>query len=378
MEARPGRIPWFRRLGVRIGVVVALIVLLVDQGSWVFYDLFDTSSPEDVVWILEEYERTGEIEWFTPEERRDMFRASVLFALVLAVLVAWIVSRVATRRLSRLAEEAAGSVSTARLPGPFEVQGTDEIGSVATSLNVMRTRIAELLGELEQRDEERRTWIAQVSHDLRTPMTALSVGLERVEALLGREDPTALEEASAMVAAASLDVRRVQALAEDLLEIARLDAGEGLHLEPVPMGELLRQTVLALQPVAREHGLELVLDGGAGLPTLEADGRRLQRALENLVANALRHARTQVVVRTETDPAACSLTIVVADDGPGFEEHLGELTPERLSELPRTSDSAGLGLQVVSRVAVAHEGSLSASNAREGGAIVRLRLPATG
>ena len=85
-------------------------------------------------------------------------------------------------------------------------------------------------------------------------------------------------------------------LAEDLLDTARLDAGDELVVEPVPAGELVAQTVEALIPLARERELALEAEVPAGLPTLHADGRRLARALENLVMNSLQHAHARVQV----------------------------------------------------------------------------------
>lgn len=372
-------IPLARRLGLRVGVLVALVVLAADLlamltwqevAEWLHPDDY---TPEALRAAADQLERTGEIQWLSAEDRNYWIFESLVFASALALFGAFLVSRFATRRLSRLAEQARGPVGEEHLPGPFEVTGRDEITVLARSMNAMRERVSELLEELARRDAARREWIAQVSHDLRTPVTALAIGLERSRELSGREDPSARAEAAELLGAARTDVRRVNDLTEDLLEIARLEAGDELVREPVPAGELVLQTVEGLLPVARERGIELAQRIPAGLPLLQADGRRLARALENLVLNSLQHARSRVLVAAEAMDGEVRFT--VEDDGPGFPYDGARLREEDLGAARSRSDSAGLGLRVAVRVAEAHGGSVGARNPDAGGSVVWLAVP---
>ncbi len=302
----------------------------------------------------------------------------LLAASLIAGLTSVLLVNFVTRRLSDLATDAATPLRSQSelvdLPGPFDVSGEDEIALLATALNTMRGRIEELVASLEERDKQRRDWIAQVSHDLRTPLTALSACLERArDRLLVTEKPISREAVLEMVNAARHDRQRMQMLVEDLFELARLDAHERLNLEPVPPGELIRQTTRGMRPMAQESGIELKSDVSPALPTVRADGRRLMRALENLTRNAIHFARSEVTLSAQLEGE--HIKLLVLDDGPGFPEADGKILLELTESHPRRPDSAGLGLVVVRRVAEAHGGELGGENRDEGGARVWVRIP---
>ena len=320
--------------------------------------------------------------------------ASWVYYGTLALLVVGLsagLSAFVTRRVRRLARAAAAPLGPeGELPGPFPVSRDDEIGALARSMNGLRDRVSQLLGRLAERDVHRREWVAQVSHDLRTPLTALMACLDRADQALedgsarGADGATGADGAAELrrtLQTARLDAERVCVLAEDLLEIARLEADDPLDTEPVPPGELLRATVRELEPLAERKGLRLEAEVAAGLPTTLADGRRLVRALENLVRNALDVAAARVVVSVSRDGA--DLRFAVRDDGPGLPEvdgrleldALGRRPGQRPAHAPARGDSAGLGLRVTRRVAEAHGGGLGARNEPGGGATVWFTLP---
>jgi signal transduction histidine kinase len=311
--------------------------------------------------------------WLDRAERLDE-AVSLGTTVVLAVLLAFVVSRLVTRRLSRLAALASEPVpDDGDLPGPFFGGGRDEIGALARALDVRRERVMELVEGLASTDTRRREWVAQVSHDLRTPLTALGACLDRAEQMLSRGDAVDAAAMTELVAVARLDADRVNALADDLLDIARLEASDSLDLEPVPPGELVRGTVTALGPLAQAGGVELVADLAPGLPIPDADGRRMARALENLVRNAIHFARSRVEVRARE--ADGRLRLEVRDDGEGLPEQDGEVLWETLRGHRSREDSAGLGLLVTERVAQAHGGDVGAHNLPEGGGAVWLDIP---
>ncbi len=302
---------------------------------------------------------------------------------VLAALTSILLVSLVTRRLSRLAADASTPLTQNKamvdLPGPFDVQTDDEIGRLAMALNIMRGRIEDLLASLEERDRQRREWVAMVSHDLRTPLTALSACLDRArERLVRRGDSQERPELTEALHVASQDATRLHTLVDDLFELARLDAGEKLLLEPVPPGELVRQTVRGLQPMAEEAGVRLAAEVAPALPTARADGRRLMRALENLVRNAIHFASRMVVVRVASDDGR--LKFEVLDDGPGLPIKdgnvvLGKVVIGEGGAQRDRPDSAGLGLMVTRRVATAHGGELGGSNRSSGGANVWFTIP---
>lgn len=312
----------------------------------------------------EEYDRT--IAW----SGRIINLFSLGFIASLALGLAWALSRVVTRRVSGLAELAAAAPSGGALPGPFDERGDDEIAVLARSMNEMRARVLQLLEDQRRGDRERRRWIAQVSHDLRTPLTALIASLERaVEDLRGQR----LAGLTEKLDDARLDAERLNELAEDLLDVARIDADERIVREPVPPGELVRQAARGLKHLAERSKVEIRVDLAPHLPELEADGRRLMRALENLLRNALHHARS--IVRVRAAAIGDRVRFSVLDDGPGLPVEPGENVWKVLSERLSRPDSAGLGLVVVRRVAELHGGDTGAENRPEGGACVWIEVP---
>jgi signal transduction histidine kinase len=268
--------------------------------------------------------------------------------------------------------------------GPADDETGDEISEVARGVAALRRRVGEQVQSYGLQDIRRREWIAQVSHDLRTPLTAQAACLDRAVSILaesGTELPRA--ELAEVLAVAKMDGERVHTLADDLLEIARLDAGDRLQLEPVPPGELVRQAVRGLDPLASKRGLAVSVQVTPQLPMLNADGRRLMRAIENLMRNAIQHASSKVDVLALL--AGTDVRFEVRDDGSGLPkdpEFLDSLrrrsSSARLAELAKRgsrADSAGLGLIVAQRVAEAHGGNVDAYNLSSGGAAFHVDIP---
>ncbi|MCK4660440.1 MAG: HAMP domain-containing histidine kinase [Phycisphaerae bacterium] len=307
--------------------------------------------------------------------KRIASTVTIAIALAIALFLGVVLSLLVTRRMRRLAAVArAPGGDHAGLPGPFDERGNDEIALLARSMNAMRSRAAELVNDLEKQDAARCEWIAQVSHDLRTPLTALLACLDRTELVLESADGESLKrEMHRFLAVARADADRVQTLADDLFEIARLEASDPLDLEEVPPGELARQAIMELEPMAAQLGITLEASLTRSLPILIADGRRLMRALQNLLRNAIQHAAQRVEVR------ACAhgdgVRFEVRDDGNGFPEQDGDVVLCDLGRDRGRGDSAGLGLTVTRRVAEAHGGRIGACNLDTGGASVWIVIP---
>lgn len=292
-------------------------------------------------------------------KRRIAVISEWAISIFAGVLLAGGVALLVTRRLQALSRSVS-SGDAGEIPGPFPDRGSDEIAALGRALNSMRDEIEELVAARDRRATEQRAWVAQVSHDLRTPLTALLACLDRASNI-----PP--EDLGDLLAVARLDAERVRELAEGLLEIARLDSGESLRLEDVHPEELLGQVTRAMQPLAEADGVVVAIEIERDLPSLRADGRRLQRLLENVIRNALQHARHRVVVSARQDGNRIQLS--VADDGPGFPGVSGDVP---LDEVPRTNRpdtaSCGIGLQIVQRIVDAHDASMRLRNLPGSGA----------
>lgn len=313
-------------------------------------------------------------EQFNEEVERLMAIAKVVgwvlpvaVALLLGALVSWVV----TRRLVRIMSAAANPSLDA-----FEhvdVRGKDEIGRLATGLAASRERIRTLLQEVEDKDAQRREWFAQVSHDLRTPLTALGACLDRAGPLAESLPPSETSERLAVtIQVARDDADRVHVLANDLLDAARMELPNALCLEEVPPVEVAERAVDLLSPIAEREGkrIELILEGEPG--PVQADGHRLMRVFENLIRNGVHFAATTVTVTVTEEFDAARMT--VTDDGPGFQ---GEGFDAEVAD-PRgrdRADSAGLGLVVVARILAAHGVDVEIDNCPEGGARISFVMP---
>ncbi len=380
MTTTRGHVPWHRSLRFRLAALLAACFLAVSfLGDRVLGQLEERLYPEwyDPVFLRGRAEAlelaaAGELararvnDLYPETYEAVMVPYRLVVTSVLAVVLAVAVTLLATRRLNRLARQ----VRPARpeedgLPGPFAVAGGDEIAVLAGALNGMRQRATELIESLASRDRWRREWIAQVAHDLRTPLAALLACLERAQ---GAAVPT-----PETLAAARVDALRIHELTEDLLESARLEGETPLRREPVPAGELLRRTARVLEGLAAQRGVELQLDLPRGLPVLQAEGARLARALENLLRNALQHAAARVVVAAEV--RGRELVLGVRDDGPGLPIPAGAAPLADVIERQRAGGSSGVGLVVAQRVAERHGGRAEAENCGAGGCAFRLILP---
>lgn len=289
-------------------------------------------------------------------------------AVATALLLGVVVSFLVTRRLRGLVR-AVEAGADAELPGPFVAKGRDEISLLAAALNDMRARIGELVEDLRDKDQQRREWIAQVSHDIRTPLTSLSVCLDRARAEV-TQSPAAAEEALAL---ARHDLRRVRAFVDDLFEVARLEIDDALDLEPIPPLELVHDAARSLRPLADQSDIELLVESDGALDEISGDGHRLLRACENLLGNAVRHAEARVRIGVQQDVGG--VRIYVADDGPGFDGGPGEVELSAIGKRSQQADSSGLGLLVARRVAEVHGGAITASNDVDGWTLVELHVP---
>jgi signal transduction histidine kinase len=233
----------------------------------------------------------------------------------------------------------------------------DEVAELAVSVNVT-------LNRLERMAERHRSFVADASHELRSPLTGLRTQLE-----LALEHPE--DEDWPQVARAALDdADRLQRIVRDLLVLAKLEAGVPSEREKIDLGELVETET------ARRVGrvpIEVRLDDYV---VVSANPSQLVRVLTNLLDNADRHANGQVTVTVGSDGPDAVLT--VTDDGPGIPPGDRERVFQRFQRLPnarrRDTGGTGLGLPISREIAQTHGGSLSVGDNQPGACLV-LRLP---
>jgi two-component system sensor histidine kinase BaeS len=248
--------------------------------------------------------------------------------------------------------------------GRVTATSSDEVGELARAFN----RMAEDLAAV---DRQRRELVANVSHELRTPLAALCAVLENLVDGVNEPDPVALRTA--------LDqAERLAALASDLLDLARVDAGVApLSTTEVPVAELLERAVAE----ARVAGREVEYDVRVTPPTLtaRADPARLHQLVANLLDNASRHSPTGGVVRISAANSSSGWRLEVADEGPGIPAADRGRVFERFGTLAESDGGGGtgLGLAIARWVTDLHGGTIHLVDPEPGntGARVRVDLP---
>ena len=296
----------------------------------------------------------------------DYVKQSILIAGLLAfgaaLLVGFTGASMFAGRIRRL-ERAADRIASGQFDEPIVDPRSDELGELARAFDRMRERLAGL-------DHARREFIANASHELRTPIFSLGGHLE----LLDDEE---LDEPTrrAFVSEMRAQVDRLGKLTAELLDLSRLDAGR-LHVEaePVDVAETVALAVNELAPLAQAsgHTLDATIDG---LVWARGDSQRVLQVARSLIENALRHTPegTRVTIRAERDDEAVEL--VVEDDGPGIPEEHRPHVFERFYRVDGTMASgSGLGLAIARELAELMGGALELSD-RGGRTRFTLRLP---
>ncbi|WP_405699474.1 HAMP domain-containing histidine kinase [Streptomyces sp. NBC_01383] len=289
---------------------------------------------------------------------RGAMLAGLPVVLLVVAGVTWLVTRRALRPVEGIRREMAAITASEDLSRRVPEPGSrDEIARLARTTN-------ETLTALEASVDRQRRFVADASHELRSPIASLRTQLE-----VGAAHPELLD-----VAGAVADTVRLQVLAADLLLLARLDAGERPGKARLDLGALVREEVS--QRIGDRIAVTVSVPEPGGLEVTGSRGQ-LARVIGNLLDNAERHAESSVAVAVRVERGG--VVVEVSDDGAGVPEAERERIFERFVRLDdaraRDDGGAGLGLAIARDVAIRHGGWLTAAGAGERGARFELRLP---
>lgn len=306
---------------------------------------------------------------------------AVLF-LPLSVLIAGgaglIMFRVLLKRLRAL-EELATRVSEGDLSARIAAPGRDEIGRLGARLNRMTENLAEAKEHIQQSDQQRRQLLADISHELATPLTSIR---GYADTLSEPSVPVSDQERVAYIRNIVEESERMDLLIQDLLELTRLEAGAvSLITERLDWTALCRNTMHRFEPRFRAAGIQIQWEGATDEAWLEADGRRLEQVLENLLINALRYVPEGGTVVLSLSPVQDAepraFRLIVSDDGPGFPVADLPHVFDRFyrADLARSTGGSGLGLAIVKEIVLRHGGDVRAENQSPTGAAIIIELP---
>ena len=276
----------------------------------------------------------------------------------------------ARRRLRalQLAAEALGS-GTAAPPAPES--GGDEVAMLARSFNRMAADLDARARDLKESDRLRRQLLADVSHELMTPLTSIRGYLETLS-IPGAVPDTATRDRYVQIV--SSETERLESIVGDLLDLARIEGGGiALHRETVPVSWLFDRVSERHGMALRERGVELIKDIGPDAQEADGDARRLEQVLQNLVANAARHSSQGGRITLSSRAVDGHVVLAVTDTGTGIApEHLPFLFDRFYKrDTARSQEGApgsGLGLSIVKALVEAHGGRVTASSPPGGGA----------
>jgi two-component system, OmpR family, sensor histidine kinase MtrB len=293
----------------------------------------------------------------------------VLLAVIASLVTRWVVIPV------RHAAQAAQRLTAGRLEERMRVRGADDLAALATSFNDMAASLQDKLRELEELSKLQRQFVSDVSHELRTPLTTIRMAAEVL--LEAKDGFDASSARSAELLQGQLE--RFQELLEDLLEISRHDANAAtLDADSVDICDLARRAADDAQQLAERRGGRIEFRLPAEPCLADADRRRVERILRNLLVNAVEHGEgNDVVVTVAGDRDA--VAVAVRDHGVGLKPGQDQLVFDRFWRADparaRTTGGTGLGLAIALEDAQLHGGWLQAWGVPGKGSVFRLTIP---
>ncbi len=346
--------------GIAVG---SQVTLPADGRTYTLYLLFPTSEDEETLALV----------------TRALLTAGVLLLLLVAG-VTWLVAQQVVTPI-RMARRVAERLAAGQLQERLEVSGEDDLARLATSFNQMASNLQRQIRQLEELSRVQRRFVSDVSHELRTPLTTVRMAGDVLHDAREAFDPTTARAAELL----QTELDRFETLLSDLLEISRFDAGAAqLEVDDVNLVDVAHRVVDSTRPLADQRGVRLVVRSPDRPCLAEADVRRVERVVRNLVSNAIDHAgpRTPggtptVVVRVAGDDHAAA--VAVRDYGVGLAPGESAMVFNRFWRADparaRTSGGTGLGLSISLEDAHLHGGWLQAWGRPAEGAQFRLTLP---
>jgi signal transduction histidine kinase len=306
--------------------------------------------------------------------------AVVAFGLLVAgtSIAALVIFRPAHRRLRQL-HQAANALGAGASGVRAEESGGDEVTLLARAFNDMASRLEERSAALDAADRARRQLLADVSHELTTPLAAIRGYVETLAMPNLAIDDTTRQRYLQII---HEETERLEHIVGDLLDLAKLDGGGAtFRLDPVPVAQLFDRIHRRHQPVMRQKHITLRTAVADDVTTVPGDQNRLEQALQNLVANAARHTPDGGTISVNAERVAGGVSLSVDDTGPGIPpEHLAHVFDRFYKvDVSRTGtdlpSGSGLGLSIVQAIVTRHGGTVTASNLPDRGARFRIVLP---
>lgn len=286
--------------------------------------------------------------------------------LLTVVLSSWVAKRL-TRPVEQL-NQAVQRLAQGEPHQPLQPRGNDELAALMGNFNVMGEKLARL-------EQQRRQFLSDAAHELRTPLASLQALLEP----LAEGPPQPPQRYREFLQDGLVELQRLNGLVEDLLQVNRLQGTVHLQKRPLAPSLVVAAVVRLLQPIAASRDINLRHVALSEPVQILADEEKLKQVLVNLIDNAVKHspAGTEVIIREET--AADWYQVTVEDEGAGIAaddlEHIFERFYRGDRARQRDTGGSGLGLAIAQRIVELHAGSISAESEMGRGSRFTVRLP---
>ncbi len=352
---RGGIAQQFRSLRWTLLAIVLITITLVFVNVWVTAELMFISEHDLVLTI-----------------------ALLLFAGLTAVAFGLYVAQTITERIARLVS-ATDSFAAGQLEDRLAVDGQDELANLARTFNAMVDSLEEAEAQRRMLEEARRTLIAGVSHDLRTPLTSMQVMLEAMtDGVVS--DPAKVQE---YMRRSLAELRHLGQLIDDLFDLAKLDAGQlEIRFDPSSLSDLISDVVSSMKPQATQKQVTLTGSVTPDVDPVEMAPDKIQRVLVNLLGNALRYTPPEGMITIdacrETDQVRVSVHNTGSMIAPEHVPHIFGTFYRGEPSRARDDDGyrgTGLGLAIARGFVEAHQGRIWVESAPEHGTTFSFSLP---
>ncbi len=296
-------------------------------------------------------------------ERTQRFYVGLTGVAIVVLLaiggIGWAIARSVTRPLRDLRESATNFAEGDLAPADVPEDAPAEVRELAETMNIMAARLDELI-------VTQKSFVSDASHQLRTPLTALRLRLENIEA--GLDDDLEVAEVNAAIE----ETERLSELVEDLLRLAR--AEQTPRLAAIDLATLTRDRVDTWGAVAGTHQIELELVCPDGAVEVVANPGAIEQILDNLLSNALEASPADTTVTIQIEQRSHITTLTVSDQGPGLDDERKSSALERFWRGDRSTPGTGLGLSIAYALAAASRGDLKLVDNDGGGLSVIITL----
>lgn len=349
---------------------------------------FETTTFEDQPVMIYSMPFTGEegtrqiVQSASPIGQAEQALAALRYALIagsvaaimLAFFLGWVFAGTALDPIHRITQTARAIGAERDVSRRVAYDGPgDEVGQLAVTFNVMLAELESAYRQLEASLESQKRFVADASHELRTPLTTVRGNIE----LLRRQPPLPAAERAEIVADTTDEVERLIRLVNQLLVLARADAGQALALDAVPVSPLLEETCKQARSLAPGREVTCVADADAHVT---ANRDSLKQVLLILLDNAARHTQPGSAMAVSVEPNGEHVAIRVSDNGPGIAEKTLPHIFERFyrGDTARSGGGAGLGLAIAKELVELQGGAITVASETGRGTTFTVTLPAAG